>query len=309
MSTDDAPKFAVRVLTGAQEGTVAVLEDRIDIGRSSTCEIQLMANGVSRVHAAVIAEGERVVLLDLVSKNGTFADGKPVSRLELSPGQTFTIGNVELIFEYAAIAEEGAPARPHVRGSSAWEPTRLIQVPSGGLESVTGTTGGEAPMPYPGNLLGDIVVFRKLHRILQRGGSLPEQMRLRYDRVSHRLRVAEEVDPERKAFLRIQCDIPGRVRVTSGARQSYEVRLLEVAVDGGKITAPPIASAVNDLCWLSLPLVTAEGLQSVIFTARVVWVREDELGLVFTGVPAIASNKNDHEEHETLQFEEQREDD
>ena len=268
-----------------------------------------MATGVSRVHAAVMMEHDRVVLVDLVSKNGTFADGKLVSRLELSPGQTFTIGDVELIFEYAPSTEEGAPTRDHVRGGRAWETTRLIQLPAGGIEAVPTQSGSDPPRPYPGNLLGDIVVFRKLQRILQRGGSLPQQMRLRYDRVSNRLRVPTEVDPERKAFLRVPCDIEGQVRVASGARESYDVRLLEVAVDGGKITAPSAQYEVNDLCWLSLPLVTAEGLQSAIFTVRVVWVRQDELGLVFTGVPALASNMSGNDDHETLRVERRDDDD
>jgi hypothetical protein len=72
--------------------------DRVVIGRSKDCDVQLSDPNVSRRHAEIRRDGEGYVLLDLDSTNGIEVDGKRVKRLELHDGSRFTIGSTEAVF-------------------------------------------------------------------------------------------------------------------------------------------------------------------------------------------------------------------
>jgi hypothetical protein len=72
--------------------------DRVVVGRSKDCGIQVADPNVSRRHAEIRREGDAYVLLDLDSTNGVEVDGKRVKRLELRDGSRFTIGSTEVAF-------------------------------------------------------------------------------------------------------------------------------------------------------------------------------------------------------------------
>jgi hypothetical protein len=72
--------------------------ERIVIGRSKDCDIQVADPNVSRRHAEVRREGRSHTLVDLDSTNGIEVDGKRVKRLELHDGSRFTIGSTEIVF-------------------------------------------------------------------------------------------------------------------------------------------------------------------------------------------------------------------
>lgn len=66
------------------------------VGRSSACQICLDHHSVSRQHAILLAHSDRVVLIDLGSKNRTTVNNKEVSgRLELQAGILICFGAVE----------------------------------------------------------------------------------------------------------------------------------------------------------------------------------------------------------------------
>jgi transcriptional regulator with PAS, ATPase and Fis domain len=54
--------------------------------------------GVSRRHAVLVVEGDRVTVIDQGSKNGTFLNGSKVRRAELSPGDRLAFGPLEFRF-------------------------------------------------------------------------------------------------------------------------------------------------------------------------------------------------------------------
>src|SRR5579884_655348 len=60
--------------------------DRVVIGRSKDCDIQVPDPNVSRRHAEVRREGGDYLLVDLDSTNGIEVDGRRVRRLELENG-------------------------------------------------------------------------------------------------------------------------------------------------------------------------------------------------------------------------------
>lgn len=101
----------VRVNSSSVESTVswqAVVEvdgrrhpltsARTVIGRGSDAGITIADAGSSRRHAEILWDGERAMLRDLGSTNGTKIDGQKVREAALSPDTAFTIGRTELVF-------------------------------------------------------------------------------------------------------------------------------------------------------------------------------------------------------------------
>jgi pSer/pThr/pTyr-binding forkhead associated (FHA) protein len=71
----------------------------VTLGRSPDCSMQLPSAGASRRHATVSWQGERVVLRDLGSTNGTYLNGElVVGDATLESGDRITIGGVEIRF-------------------------------------------------------------------------------------------------------------------------------------------------------------------------------------------------------------------
>ncbi len=71
--------FAVTSLT---DGTRVVLDRATEIGRSATCGLALADRAASRCHVRLEPDGDdSVVVIDLGSRNGTFVDGRRVTRI------------------------------------------------------------------------------------------------------------------------------------------------------------------------------------------------------------------------------------
>lgn len=95
---DDAGAIAgwVELPDGRRLGVSA---EPLTIGRMPDCSIPLADPNVSRHHAEVRREGDRAILFDLGSTNGTKVNGVPVQSRELSDGDVITIGRISLRFE------------------------------------------------------------------------------------------------------------------------------------------------------------------------------------------------------------------
>ena len=66
------------------------------VGRSPDNDIQIRDSFVSRRHLRIIRKGDRYLVRDLKSRNGTFVDGKQISPdidIEVTEGQVLTILN------------------------------------------------------------------------------------------------------------------------------------------------------------------------------------------------------------------------
>lgn len=77
---------------------VFLKSEALTIGRQSTCHVCLQDSSVSRQHARIIREGDKFVLEDLDSHNGTWVNDQRIERHVLQPGDSFRIGNATLVF-------------------------------------------------------------------------------------------------------------------------------------------------------------------------------------------------------------------
>jgi hypothetical protein len=86
---------------GPEQGAVFKLDKSpIRIGRDATNDIPLNVNGVSRRHALISIEGDRVLLTDLGSTNGTYVNAARIQQVVLKPGDEVFLGNAVFKFEY-----------------------------------------------------------------------------------------------------------------------------------------------------------------------------------------------------------------
>jgi DNA-binding winged helix-turn-helix (wHTH) protein len=108
--TDDAPIAGLHWLVSRFRRYA--LRDGVNvIGREQQCEIWLDAADVSRRHARVIVEGDRVAIEDLGSKNGTVVQGRQAVRpIELEDGNSIRAGGVELTYRRQSKAGSTATA-------------------------------------------------------------------------------------------------------------------------------------------------------------------------------------------------------
>lgn len=93
-------KPAQLVVTEEGKATQTIVLDRtLTIGRSPSSGLVLNEPKVSRQHAQIQVFGDKYVLLDLESSNGTFVGGKKIAEYILNPGDEIRIGKTTLLFK------------------------------------------------------------------------------------------------------------------------------------------------------------------------------------------------------------------
>jgi pSer/pThr/pTyr-binding forkhead associated (FHA) protein len=74
-------------------------EHPVVLGRHPDCDLTLLDTNVSRRHAEIQPRGDRFVLVDLGSTNGSRVNGVRVTEHELRDGYDLSFGNTHLVFE------------------------------------------------------------------------------------------------------------------------------------------------------------------------------------------------------------------
>jgi len=67
------------------------------IGRSSSCDFVIAHGSISRRHAMLTRDGDRVIVTDLGSTNGTFVNGRWINQAEVLPGDRLQLGQLDLL--------------------------------------------------------------------------------------------------------------------------------------------------------------------------------------------------------------------
>jgi DNA-binding winged helix-turn-helix (wHTH) protein len=79
--------------------SIAIERPESVLGRSLDADIRFDVPGVSRRHARIVVDGDRVALEDLGSQNGTYLRGERVTeRTTLADGDEVRLGPVSIIF-------------------------------------------------------------------------------------------------------------------------------------------------------------------------------------------------------------------
>lgn len=102
-------KPRIAAITGKLEDTVISMnEGPVVIGRQAGATLKIGNASVSRRHAVIEKEGDRFIIADLGSRNGTFVNDVPVRRRELQHGDRVRIGESQFFFLFEDSEE---PAR------------------------------------------------------------------------------------------------------------------------------------------------------------------------------------------------------
>lgn len=90
------------VLTGSNVGEMfRINPGESVIGRGQGVAVRLIDDGISRKHARILQAGDKVVLEDLQSSNGTYVNGDQVSTAELRDGDKIRLGSTTVLkFSY-----------------------------------------------------------------------------------------------------------------------------------------------------------------------------------------------------------------
>jgi predicted component of type VI protein secretion system len=98
------------ILSGPDLGKTYSFAGEVRLGRTSDCEVVVRDASISRVHAKLSPDGDAWVLEDLDSSNGIHLGSVRAKRFELTDGDVFKLGKIELRFR--ADEATASPAAP-----------------------------------------------------------------------------------------------------------------------------------------------------------------------------------------------------
>ncbi len=89
---------------------IPVKQGPLVIGRASACDLRLQHPSISRRHAQLMRQGDRFILRDLGSQNGTFVDRvKVTSDQEVPLGAEIALGNAVLKLRGSGVSSDKVP--------------------------------------------------------------------------------------------------------------------------------------------------------------------------------------------------------
>jgi hypothetical protein len=94
----EGPALVVRSGGGRAGEHFPLDRERTTVGRSPECDVFLDDVTVSRRHAVVLRQGDRFVIEDQGSLNGTFLNRRRIESAELSDDDELQIGKYRLVF-------------------------------------------------------------------------------------------------------------------------------------------------------------------------------------------------------------------
>jgi hypothetical protein len=156
------------IKTGGVETQVVELRIGINrMGRSPENDFQIEHPTISGRHCEVELKGEQVVVRDCGSTNGTFVAGKPIKEATLSVGQSFSMGDVQLLVDSidmkVAIPEFEIPTEVSA-------PPPVVKLNINGQMGVGCARHPGNPVTYRCTHCGEVLCDACVHHLQRRGG-------------------------------------------------------------------------------------------------------------------------------------------
>ncbi|MDQ3266898.1 MAG: sigma 54-interacting transcriptional regulator [Myxococcota bacterium] len=109
-------RFHLVLQNTAEAGRSYPLSAELKIGKAPDNDVVLDHPTVSRNHLVVRRQGDRFLVQDLESTNGTLVDGAQIREAYLKPGSLLEVGDVQLRFQPEVAAVVVEPAQSHRLG-------------------------------------------------------------------------------------------------------------------------------------------------------------------------------------------------
>lgn len=120
------------------------------LGRHTDCKIRLPDASVSRQHAEIAFDGDRVSIRDLGSSNGTFVNGKKVPQADLRAGDVVTLGKFVFVLKVNGKPESIDSEEALEDGAvAAAAPSKAVAEASPRAKTLPMTAPTSAPTPKP----------------------------------------------------------------------------------------------------------------------------------------------------------------
>src|SRR6188474_214872 len=88
------PKLIIK--QGGSSRDFPLTKDTIRIGRTPENDIELKDSLISRKHTSIVRKGDRYVVYDLGSSNGTFVNNERIEMKPLDAGDVIRVGDSEI---------------------------------------------------------------------------------------------------------------------------------------------------------------------------------------------------------------------
>lgn len=122
--------ITLRVIDGLEAGeTFEALKAPFTIGREEGNRVQLNDERVSRYHAKIQSDQDRVFITDLESTNGTRVNGHPVRMHVLQSGDQIAVGRCLLVFIHEDDAADSAEIVQQAESVAACEEDDDVSMP------------------------------------------------------------------------------------------------------------------------------------------------------------------------------------
>jgi serine/threonine protein kinase len=166
------------VISGLERGRVLPLQDAdvIQLGCSQTLEVlaRFRDPEMARVHCEVQVEGERVIVHDADTPNGTYLNGRRIVQQELRPGDVIRIGRTELKFICGDTFHPKPQSFPSLdladtQSKPLTKTDILIEEPSSKLRTASPSNKGKVTAEHLNLLVGRTFVHYKIVSVLGSG--------------------------------------------------------------------------------------------------------------------------------------------
>jgi pSer/pThr/pTyr-binding forkhead associated (FHA) protein len=122
-------KIRFRVRSGDRSALLG--ESELVIGRSNYCTLILEHETISRIHASLRVVGQRVELTDNKSSNGTYVNGRAITRPTLvGPPDDIRLGRVRIWLEVASmkvLVDTGQFPAVHAAETEELQQTQILE--------------------------------------------------------------------------------------------------------------------------------------------------------------------------------------